>query len=424
MRGLAWLLWALATMAHAESSFVVVDHLGQRNQDPLPYYGQDLAVAQRDPWLKWAAEEALKRFEVRQGRRAQSMHDKAVAVVDWIANTVRHPHFWPEDPAAPRQLYPDVAFSRLNRDPARIIALAIEWRDFRGPLCTEQNFAAAGVMNYLGLHARLVSVQGHDGLEYFNFDLGKWVWTEATFNEHYVLKDVAAVQPLGASELHELTLRQQIGRVRAVKHSVPSGRYPGGTYLSVNPNGFRQFAVTLYMNNLNGQGVHAGVLDTTVLVPTLPPNFPLLPDDQVPLLSNPANCRNPQHPDCKWGVAWTLWPQLDVLSRMAPRLDQLQVAVLPREGGPQSTSTLNQKLVMDVETALPYTTEIQYRLGNLAAWQSLSRIAQPGALGAKAHVEMPLPAVGGSAQQLQLRAIDNVGNATRAVTLQLRPTVQ
>lgn len=422
-RGIAAMCMALSQgAAWAQSEVVVIDLAGQEGQPSLPFYAQDLLVAQQNRGMSDFALAALQLYESKRGRQAESQHERALAVVDWVASNIRHPEFWPEDPLQPRELEVSTIFESLRWDPLRIIQTALAYRSTLGVLCTAQNVAAAGLMNALGMHARLVHVQGHDGLEYYSFAEHRWIWMDSTFNEHYRrINDDGSYSYLGVRELNALTLAGELGRVEAVKHGTPSGAYSNGTYIRHNPNGFRQYAVSLYMNNYNGYGHLATILETVVYEPKLPADFPLTPNDQVLYLSDPANCVDPASANCKWGAAWTLWPKTDSASRLNPQLDELKVNVLTREGEPATASTLNSQILLELRSVLPYTSQFQLRWGSEGSWEVLAMPKTISALPVTLRASVPLtPASTTGLRSFSLRALDTVNNATKEVTLTLR----
>lgn len=415
------LLGCAAFAAQADAGHYVTDIYGSPAL-AAPFYAQDLAVAKADAQMNTYVAQAMAQFQAKQGRSPESELERAAATADWVSNNLRHPSFWPENPWAPR-LYtgPAYNYDALYSDPLKIIqaALAVDPADganYHWALCTHQNFALAGLLNAQGLHARVVSVAGHDGLEYFSFQFHKWVWMDATFNEHFVLRNTSTgvETPLGAAELNAMTLNGTLTQVLTVKHGVPSASFPGGSYLQVQPHGFRQYAVHNFMSIYNGNGLNATRADTVVYVPPIPPSYQPIPGEVV-LLSDPNNCADFSSPSCTFGAAWTLWPQTDSSDILNPRLDDFYAAVQTHEGEPESPATQDRYAQIKMRSALPYTQYFQARNDSDTTWTNVATVSVPSTLPQTVVMAFYYSAWGVGSAKVHLRAMDTFGNVTKEV---------
>lgn len=371
------------------------------------FVAQDLAEAMNDPAdpagdLRVHVSRALAAFS-RSGRPPPTTElDKVVAVVDWVASTLRHPAFYPEDPGLART-YPlsgSPVYDTLGLEPVRIInytlsfdpAQADKWPS---PQCTQQNLAVAGMLNVLGLHARLVEVEGHTGLEYYSFTHYKWIWIDATYNEHYVLADGT---PLGVLDLNRLTLHGGIENVLAVKHGYPSATYPANTYLRARPHGFRQYAPTRYMSIFGGKGWRLSAFDTIVYSPTPPQGYQPLPGEVLHFDRDPAS------------GGWYVWPKTDNPESLDAPLGRLTIfdGITPTEAGIRFT----------LRSYLPYTRGFQVMYGHQPeSWSMIDVVAQPSN-GPVLSASLLVPWGSGT---VSVRAVDNVNNVGLPLVLELTP---
>ncbi len=372
------------------------------------FHAQDLAVAREDPTgvLRMAYEGALNRFAEKHGRGPQDDLETAVAICDWVAYNLRHPHFYPEDPSLPRfyaNLAPDPQYGSYYWDPAKIIAYTLRFDrndpvSWPSPFCTQQNFAAAGIMNYAGLHARLCYVEGHDGLEYYSWKHKKWIWCDSTFNEHFVLPlSDGTIRPLGAKELQELTLLGGIEKVQTVKHGYPDGTYPDYNYLGVHQHGFRRYAPFFYMRTLNGGGSNVGSPHIFASCLPVPKSYLPATNEFVQLEKDPNS----------------------VFSRLScfqdPRVLDVPLNALTLG---DTVSPQRDVLVINLRAWLPHAALFEVQYGDGAPWQSLEIIPNPIGT-AKTSSSFAVP---WSAGVVNFRAMDKVGNNSETLAIQLKPS--
>lgn len=373
----------------------------------MGFLAQNLAEALDDPAdpgsdLPKYANRALQAFAQLRGRAPEQEMDRIVAVVDWVATALRHPAFYPEDPGLPRT-YPLASSPRydtLGYEPVRIINYTLQFDPARpeswpSPQCTQQNLAAAGMLNVLGLHARLVDVEGHTGLEVYSFLHFKWIWVDATFNEHYVDENGT---PLGVIELNRMTLEGGIGRVRTVKHGYPTAEFPANTYMRLYPHGFRQYAVTRNMQIFGGKGLQISKFDTVVYSPKPPASYQPLPGEVLNFESNPSS------------GGWYFWPKTDNPESLDFPLGRLAIfdGVVPTEAG----------LSLRLRSFLPYTTRFQIRIGDQPdRWTTVAEVASPSA---EPVLSEPIVVPWGVGA-VSIRAVDNVRNVSLPLVLQLSP---
>ena len=143
-------------------------------------------------WEKWDRPEfeELRRREnldeVIAGSRTQ--FDAQVKLLDYVTKRYRHSTIFPEYPSWD-------ALSVLNR---------IESAGSGGFCITFNNLLGGMCMAY-GWQARLVNVVGHEVIEVWNDEFGKWVFFDADYANNYNYDPVTA-KPLDLLELHELYL--------------------------------------------------------------------------------------------------------------------------------------------------------------------------------------------------------------------------
>ena len=385
---------------------------------PAQFYAQDLQVAKNNPAMANYANWALAQFQSKNGRAPQNDIEQAIAAVDWVSSNLRNPAFWPEDPSQPR-LYTGAAYNydAFNHDPALIIQAGLsnqltDYANYKWLYCTYQNFAAAGIMNTFGIHARLVSVEGHDGLEFYSYSLHKWVWMDATFNEHYTSTNSdGSINYLGAVDLNKMTLAGTLSQATSVKHGVPTATFYYNTYINVHPRGFRQFAVEQYMNNFNGGGINFLRTDTLVYVPQLPSTFVPTANEAVSYLSNPNNCTDQSAPTCKWGLAWTLWPQTNSLSSFNYPIDGLYVSIVSHDINTNWAGFVR----VNITSMLPYTTVFQARNDYDTNWTSIAGPATVSSTPVSTTINFGLGYWGVNSSKVHLRAVDSYGNTSKEV---------
>lgn len=371
------------------------------------FVAQDLAEAMNDPVdpagdLRAHVGRALEAFTLAHGRPPASDLDKAIAVVDWVSSKLRHPAFYPEDPGLAR-LYPLTSSPRYDtfgREPVRILNYTLSFdpadaANWPSPQCTQQNLAAAGMLNVLGMHARLVDVEGHTGLEYYSFTHYKWIWIDATYNEHYVLPDGS---PLGVLDLNRLTLYGGIESVRPVKHSYPTATYPVNTYLYARPHGFRQYAPTRNMRIFGGKGWQLSRFDTVVYSPVPPAGYQPLPGEVLNYDRDPAS------------GGWYQWPKTDNPESLDVPLGRVSIfdGITPTEAG----------ITFRLRSYMPYTTRFQIQYGEPSGpWTTIEWIENPSD-GPALSAPVVVPWASGT---VSVRAVDNVMNVSLPVMLALNP---
>lgn len=304
--------------------------------------------------------QALGDYAKAQKHPAATDLDVAVAVTDWVARTLRHPSFYPRpsegiDPYPPES---SAALTAVGNDAFKVLTLvlAADPRDaahWPSPLCGQQNAVAALMLNYLGIYARLVNPQNHTGLEIYSRQLGKWVWCESTFNEHYVVQQPSgALLPLSAREIQLAILAGNTSSLHAVKHG-----FPDTIYLNILPEGFRRYGVELNMlltgprpENLLGwdriliSGDRPIVQEDSQWVPGKPNPFPLPPWWFNPQVADPAILD-----DSPFALGLSHPPAADV------------------EG-----------LEVRLSTRLPYCSSLEIRKAADKEWAAIEEITSPG----------------------------------------------
>jgi len=369
------------------------------------FHAQDLMAAREESTgtLKLAYEGALSQFAGKYGRAPQDDLETAAAICDWVASHLRHPHFYPEDPFLPRfykHLTPDLQYNSFYWDPAKTISYTLQFdpsdaENWPSPLCTSQNFAAAGIMNYAGLHARLCYVEGHDGLEYYSWKYKKWIWCDSTFNEHFLLTfSDGTFLPLGAKELQELTLYNGLQKVQTVKHGYPDETIASYSYLGAHPHGFRRYGPFLYMQTLNGMGRY--VSSTYMGTSGLP-----VPETYIPAANEIVQL------------------ELDIpglFSRLPFHTDPLQLDVpLNAITIGDTVSPQPDVLIINLRTWLPHAARFEVQYGAETPWQTLELISTPSATGRTSSI-IRLPWNSGI---VSFRAKDKVGNTSETLTILL-----
>lgn len=102
--------------------------------------------------------------------------------------------------------------------------------DYKYVLCSYQDSILTSLWAAAGLHGMLVSTVGHDPAAVFIPDLRKWVYSDPTYNEEYVIDGSDGV-PLSPVELLDLTLS---GRLTAVVPRTTAGpRWSPEAYITV-----------------------------------------------------------------------------------------------------------------------------------------------------------------------------------------------
>lgn len=388
---------ALSPAARAQRNWPSFDVI-QQTPVPVglvPFQAQDLVFARREPTaiMPVYAWQVREQFREKYGRDPVTDLEIASAIVDWVSTKLRHPFFYPDDPYQPRfyqNLAGDPAYATMVLDPVRILdfTMAFDPDDpvtWPSPLCSYQNAAAAGLLNYFGLHARLVDVDGHTSLEYFSFSEHRWIWMDATFNEHFItVQPGGAEVPLGVKELHALAIAGQSSTALPVKHGYPSARWPDYTYLGARPDGFLRYAPTTYMRNYDGGGAALRRYHTVAYVPPLPPGLDPLPEDG----------------------GWLYWPRVFDGALLDYPVDGIALDASPT-WDPVS-------YIMVVRSYLPFTTAFELFDASSQTWVTRQSIAVPTS---DSTTSEPIRVWWGSGL-VRARARDGRGNVTQELIVQ------
>jgi hypothetical protein len=387
------------SLPRRENSFEVIQNFPVAK--PLfPFVPENLALL-REPGhpaqgMAASLAKAVQRFESIRHRSPKDDLELAWAITDWVAATLLHPSFYPSYEAE-EKTYPPVPDVFLKRDPPaqEILAHILKFdpkdtKHWPSPYCHHQNMVAGALMNLAGLHAQRVTVQGHTGLQFFSWSYGKWIWCEATFNEHYLLVTPnQAPIPLGVMDLHNLTLSRRLDSVRVVKHG-----YPDQTYLNLLPEGFRRY---IKYNT-------PSFFSFDSLAPEVPELVMVALD--APLQSG----RDRWTPS----AVEEFFPQafLDAPVTHDPliahqKLDAIGlVGAITRVGG---------GVRFTLRTLLPYTSTFEIAHGRSGAWIPFKIIERPGYMPVEA-LDIQL---GWGAGTVRFRAVDTVGNHSQEFIIRM-----
>lgn len=211
---------------------------------------------------------ALQRYQSIRGRPASTLFEKVQAAADYVANMAKHPyrHSIGQEYSHPR------IWENLDY-PERMLTVAQEnqaWNgeewlpepgktenDVRAVECTFQHFLLGGIVNTMGAQWMVLSITAHDAFTYYDPEIGKWVYIESTFNEHYrrASESDSRYTPLSPEELRKMNMGGDNSAV-AIRHPYQPQRsdllFPLKPYLTANPLGFQIMAV-----NINGRTVGA-----------------------------------------------------------------------------------------------------------------------------------------------------------------------
>jgi hypothetical protein len=338
---------------------------------------------------------ALNRFRERFGRAPANDLETATAMADWVATVMKHPEFWPADPSLPRyNPLHDPVYNQLQPDPLKMLEYTLQFdpnnaETWPSPQCGHQNRVVIGLLNSLGIYGRMVALQLHTGLEFFSFRLHKWIYIDATHNEHYVYHDSKGGPgiPLNAAEIHALTLARRLKEVDVVKHGYPGSNF---VYLALYPQGFLRYAVTTYMKQFGEEGKVRGGDDILIMVsediPRRSTHKFWSPDDP-----------NHEHTEPYWfDLNGVRDPAL-----VSPVLDALGLA-----GEVASDST---GIHFTLKSALPYTASFQESLPGTKDWEPVYTVASPG----PTPIASTSLNLGPNAGVVRFRAVDTAGNATQ-----------
>ncbi|HLO69054.1 MAG TPA: hypothetical protein VK188_18675 [Holophaga sp.] len=344
--------------------------------------------------MKGYAEKALSRFRQRFGRGPESPLEIAVAFCDWVANTMRHPQFWPVDPGAPRYSpLHDAAYNALQPDPLLMLEYTLRFdpadaATWPSPQCGHQNRVVIGLLNTMGIHGRMVALQQHTGLEFFSTRLHKWVYIDSTYNEHYVVKGPSGeTVPVNAAEIHAMTLLGRLGELQVVKHG-----YPGKdqAYMKLFPLGFLRYAVPTYAKLFGEEARRLGGESNMVMVSD---DLPTKDHTRIWAAKDPT--RSLIEP------FWFSLAGVRDSTLVSPVLDALSLAKTPEYE--------SEGLAVVLRSHLPYTVSFQQFFPNPGVWRRVHTVADPRPGPAESG---PILLVRGSGRT-RLRAIDSAGNATQ-----------
>ncbi len=208
----------------------------------------------RDPTFDLDAQRALQRFRALRGRDAVTLFEKVQAAADYVATMAKHPyrHKLALEFSDPRSWeYQDlpVRLSQLAKENQQwdglewVPAPGKTWLDIPAIECSFQDLILGGIVNAFGAQWMLIGITHHDGFTYYDYELGKWVYIESTYNEHYRRAQSSADDyvPLSPAELREMSLAGDNSMV-AVRHPYQPQRSEPEFYLhpyvQIYPSGF------------------------------------------------------------------------------------------------------------------------------------------------------------------------------------------
>ena len=365
-----------------------------------PYIPEDLGplvhlttpVAKK---MRAYAETALEAYTRKHGHVPVDDLQVAVAMADWVAVTMKHPSYYPVDPALPRyNPLHDANYNSISPDPLKMLEYTLRFdpadaENWPSPQCGHQNRVVIGLLNSMGIHGRLVALQLHTGLEFFSFRLHKWVYIDATHNEHYVLHDPEGGpgMPLNASEIHALTLARRLGAVDVVKHG-----YPGKdiVYLALQPQGFLRFAVPMFMKQYGAAGRAVGGNENYIMVSE---------DWLKPGVDQFWSPEDPNHE--KTEPAWFALSGVRDSSLVNAALDSLgTVSAVVSDG---------TGVHFRLRSGLPYTAAFERYIPGSKAWVSEQSVPESRPTPTESLPIDLLPGTG----TVRFRAVDDAGNSTQ-----------
>lgn len=229
--------------------------------------GRSLYIPQmldnRDPGFDIDVARALQRYRTLKGRDAKTLFEKVQAAADYVSNMAKHPytHNLGKELSDPRTWeYRDWPgkLAELSRENQQWNGL--EWIPAEGKTlddvpaieCSFQDFILGGLVNALGTQWMLIGIAHHDAFTYYDNELGKWVYIDATYNEHYrsPLSAPDNYVPLSPLELRQMNLAGDNSMI-AVREPYQSRRiepeYILLPYVQMNPLGFSSM-----MTDVNG----------------------------------------------------------------------------------------------------------------------------------------------------------------------------
>lgn len=211
---------------------------------------------------------ALQRYRNIHGRDAHTVFEKVQAAADYVSNMAKHPFTH-----SLGQEFSDARAWEYADYPEKLSQLAKENQSWNGTEwvpaagktlldvpaieCSFQDMILGGIVNAIGAQWMLVAVTDHDAFAYYDFELGKWVYIESSYNEHYRAagSDPDSFIPLSPDELRQLALEGENSAI-AVQHPYQARRtepeFMLMPYVQMHPLGFRAM-----MADVNGISVGA-----------------------------------------------------------------------------------------------------------------------------------------------------------------------
>lgn len=367
----------------------------------FPYFPEDLAPlhVKGNPAnrLDKHIRAALSRYSSHFKKQPGDDLEMAVAITDWVAATMLHPSFYPSFDS-PDKIYAPTPHPFFMTNPSAVEQLEFvlkfdpaDAKNWPSPFCDHQNTVAAAMLNYLGIHAQKVNVSDHSGLQFYSRQLHKWIWCEATFNEHYILEEPdGSIVPLGVKDLHRLTVSGDLDQVRVVKHG-----YPTVTYLDIQPDGFKRY-MTFNVTWPFTKAGHPEDIPVWVMVSDGPPlkraDEKWSPLAQVPFIIPSAwldapTCHDPELNDT----------ELDALGLIGP------------------IRHLDDGVEFSLRSLLPFTEFFEMSSSMNNRWIPFQHKGRPTALPTDStpiHLTWP-------AGTVRIRAVDTVGNRTQEFIIAL-----
>lgn len=322
-----------------------------------------------------------------------------MAITDWVAATMLHPSFYPSF-GAKEKYYPNAPSAFLMTYPSAIDTLEYilkfnprDRKQWPSPYCDHQNNVVGGLLSLAGLYSQTVGVSGHTGLQFFSWDYGKWIWCEATFNEHYLLVEPGRQPlPLGVMDLHNLTNSKQLDKVRVVKHG-----YPDTVYLNTAPDGFRRFVT-----------YQTPWFSTKTALPAEVPRWAVVSLD--PPLTSATD---------KWvpGASPGALVPPDILNAGMVHDPSASYQKLDAIGLSSPIAKLDEGIRFSLRTLLPYTASFEITRGLGDQWIPMEATPKPGFLPAETR---PITLTWDSGL-VRIRAVDTFGNHSQEFIIRMTP---
>lgn len=221
------------------------------------------------------ATRALARYKALHGREAVTLFEKVQAAADYVANMAKHParHIMDTRLGPNPANTSDPRVYEFANYPEKLALLAQENQVWNGTSwdpapgktlddvarveCTFQHFILGGIVNQLGAQWMLLSISSHDAFTYYDQELGKWVYIESSFNEHYrsLGSDPTNYVPLSPMEMRSMSLANDASMIPVLHPYQPqrveeNSTYYVRPYVEMHPYGFSAMVV-----NMNGLSV-------------------------------------------------------------------------------------------------------------------------------------------------------------------------